>query len=110
MKEYSTREAARKLRISFASINRYIAQKKIPFPPLIEIGSTSARLWTEKDIERVRALLPKIANGRKIRYKRKHSALSNQHSVKATSKTRASSKPAQARAPVVPKSEQRKKN
>src|SRR5262245_7690463 len=109
MKEYSTREAARKLRISFASINRYIAQKKIPFPPLIEIGSTSARLWTEKDIERVRALLPKIANGRKTRYKRKHLALSNQHSGRAKPRTRASAKPSQARAPVVPKREQQKK-
>jgi len=104
MKEYSTREAARKLRISFASINRYIAQKKIPFPPLIEIGSTSARLWTEKDIERVRALLPKIANGRKTRYKKKQLAIGNQQLAKPKTKK------TQARAPVVPKSEQRKKN
>lgn len=67
------------------------------------------RIWTEQDIEKVRTLLPKIANGRKTRYKRKHSALSNQHSVKAKPKTRASAKPSQARAPVVPKSEQHKK-
>jgi hypothetical protein len=26
--------------------------------------------WTEKEIERVRKLLPKIANGRKTRYKK----------------------------------------
>jgi hypothetical protein len=28
-------------------------------------------LWTERDIERVRKLLPKIKNGRKLRYKKK---------------------------------------
>ena len=86
MQGYSTREAAKKLGISFASINRYIAQKKIPVPALIEIGSTSARLWSDRDIERVRALLPKIANGRKTRYHKKHSALSSQQSAKSKTK------------------------
>ena len=71
MKGLSTREAAKKLGISFTSMNRYIADKKIPVPPLIEIGSTSARLWSDEDIEKVRAILPKIANGRKTRHLRK---------------------------------------
>jgi len=71
MKGFSTREAAKKLGISFTSMNRYMGAKKIPVPPLIEIGSTSARLWTEEDIERVRVVLPKIANGRKTRHVRK---------------------------------------
>ena len=74
MKGFSTREAAKKLGISFTSINRYIGEKKIPVPPLIEIGSTSARLWSEEDIERVRVILPKIANGRKTRHHRKKTA------------------------------------
>ena len=30
--------------------------------------------WTEEEIEAVRKLLPKIANGRKTRYKKKQSA------------------------------------
>src|SRR5215471_1115079 len=86
---YSTRDAAKKLGISFTSINRYIADGKIPLPPLVKVGGVKVRLWSETDIERVRALLPKIANGRKTRYKKKHLAVSNQHSVKAKSKTRA---------------------
>lgn len=67
MKVYSTRQAAQKLGISFASINRYIAGKKIPLPPLTQLGSISARLWSDTDIEKVREILPKIANGRKTR-------------------------------------------
>jgi predicted DNA-binding transcriptional regulator AlpA len=72
MNHCSTREAAKKLGISFTSINRYIADKKIiPLPPVVKIGGVSVRLWSDKDIERVRALLPKIANGRKTRYQKK---------------------------------------
>jgi predicted DNA-binding transcriptional regulator AlpA len=70
METYSTRQAAEKLGISFTSMNRYIADKKIAVPPLTKVGSLSARVWTDADIERVRALLPKIANGRKTRYKK----------------------------------------
>ena len=69
-RHYSTREAAKKLAISFTSINRYIADKKIPLPPVVKIGGVSVRLWSDADIERVRALLPKIANGRKTRWER----------------------------------------
>jgi len=71
MKTYSTREAAKKLGISFASMNRHIAAKKIPVPPLSEVASIVARLWSEEDIERVRVILPTIANGRKTRHHRK---------------------------------------
>jgi predicted DNA-binding transcriptional regulator AlpA len=70
MKAYSTREAAKKLGISFTSMNRYIADKKIPVPPLTEVARISARVWSEEDIERVRVVLPKIANGRKTRYQK----------------------------------------
>jgi predicted DNA-binding transcriptional regulator AlpA len=70
-RRYSTREAAKKLGISFASINRYIADKKIPLPPVVKVGGVSVRLWSDADIERVRALLPKIANGRKTRWQKK---------------------------------------
>ena len=66
----STREAAQRLGISFASMNRYIADKKIPLPPLVKVGGVTVRLWSQQDIERVRALLPKIANGRKTRHQK----------------------------------------
>jgi hypothetical protein len=45
-------------------------------------------MWTEAEIETARQLLPKIANGRKTRYK-KQSAVSNQQSAKAKKKTQA---------------------
>ena len=70
MKTYSTREAASKLRLSYTAINRYIAAKKIPAPPVQRIGATQFRAWTGDDIERVRKVLPKIANGRKTRHKK----------------------------------------
>jgi predicted DNA-binding transcriptional regulator AlpA len=70
MKTYSTRQAAQRLGISFPSLNRYIGANKIPVPAVTELGTARVRLWTDADIERVRELLPKIANGRKTRYKK----------------------------------------
>jgi hypothetical protein len=58
-----------------------MAAKKIPLPPP-RVGGMRIRLWTEQDIQKVRQLLPKIANGRKTRYKKKQSAVSNQQSAK----------------------------
>ena len=70
MKQYSTREAAKKLGLSLLSIQRYIAAGKIPVPPVLNVGGGKLRIWTDQDIEKVRQLLPKIANGRKTRYKK----------------------------------------
>ena len=68
MSAYSTSQAAKKLNLSLITLNRYIAAKKIPVPPVTEVGRVKVRLWTEEDIERVRTLLPKIPDGRKTRY------------------------------------------
>jgi len=68
MNGLSTREAAKKLGLSFTSLNRYIAAKKIPLPPLIRVGGVRVRLWSDKNIAKVRAILPKLKNGRKLRY------------------------------------------
>jgi predicted site-specific integrase-resolvase len=70
MKKVSTREAARKLGLSFPTLNRYIAAGKIAVPPVQELGGGKFRLWSEGDIEKVRKILPKIANGRKTRYQK----------------------------------------
>jgi len=51
-----------------ATLNRLIAAKKIPLPPLLEVGTVKVRLWSDANIEKVRAILPKIKNGRKTRY------------------------------------------
>jgi predicted DNA-binding transcriptional regulator AlpA len=68
MTYFSSRQAAKKLGISITSLDRYIAAKKVPAPKATKIGRLTVRAWTEADIEQVRALLPKIANGRKTRY------------------------------------------
>jgi hypothetical protein len=71
MKNYSTRETAKKLKLSMATLNKYIAHRLIPIPPLSRIGNMQFRVWTREDIQRVREILPKIANGRKTRHKKK---------------------------------------
>jgi predicted DNA-binding transcriptional regulator AlpA len=68
MATYSTRQAAKQLGISFTSLDRYIAAKKVPAPKATKIGNWNVRAWTDADIKRVREILPKIANGRKTRY------------------------------------------
>ena len=70
MNELSTRQAAKRLGLSHAALVRYIAAGKIPTPKSIHFGKFRAHLWTEAEIEYVRQLLPKIANGRKTRYQK----------------------------------------
>jgi DNA-binding transcriptional MerR regulator len=82
MDRYSTRAAARKLGIHFVTLQRYIAANKIPAPKSEKVGGSVVRAWTDEDIERVRQILPKIANGRKTRYKKKPLATSSQQLAK----------------------------
>ena len=70
MAGYSTREAAARLGLTHITLKRYIAKGKIPIPAVSKVGGVNVRLWSDKDIERVRAILPKIANGRKTRWER----------------------------------------
>ena len=67
MNGYSTRDAAKKLGISKTALNRYIAAQKVPAPAAQIIGFVEVRSWDDNDIEKVRQILPKIANGRKHR-------------------------------------------
>jgi hypothetical protein len=67
MRSVSTREAARGLGISLISLQRYIAAKKVTVPKLQKIGGVRVRLWTARDIKRVRLELPRIKNGRSKR-------------------------------------------
>jgi predicted site-specific integrase-resolvase len=71
MSSYSTRQAAHKLGIGMTTLTRYIEDGKIPAPEAKIIGRYEIRAWSEEDIERVRALLPKIANGRKTRHQKR---------------------------------------
>jgi hypothetical protein len=70
MKQYSTREAAKKIGIHLVTLQEHIAAGKVPAPPVTRVGGVQVRLWTDRDIERVRETLPKIANGRKTRYQK----------------------------------------
>jgi len=70
MRILSTREAAKRLGINAGTLSRYIARKKVPVPKTVQLGNLRVHSWSEKDIERVRKLLPKIENGRHIRYKK----------------------------------------
>jgi predicted DNA-binding transcriptional regulator AlpA len=87
MKVFSTRQAAKKLGIHFTTLAHYVVAGKLP-APAVEMGGGHSHAWTEEEIENVRQLLPKIANGRKTRYK-KRSALSTQQSAKTKTQPRA---------------------
>jgi len=68
MNAFSTRQAAKKLGITNVSLVRYIQAGKVPTPKSATSGGMTIHFWTEAEIEHVRQLLPKIANGRKTRY------------------------------------------
>jgi excisionase family DNA binding protein len=67
---YSTSEAAKRLGIGLKTLARYIEDKKVPAPKFLKAGKKTFHAWTEEEIENVRKLLPKIANGRKTRYQK----------------------------------------
>jgi predicted DNA-binding transcriptional regulator AlpA len=68
MKKLSTDQVARKLGLDPGTLSRYIKAGKISAPAPTMAGGMRMRLWSESDIEQLRQLLPKIANGRKTRY------------------------------------------
>lgn len=59
MKARSSREAAKALDISLMTLQRYIAAKKIAAPKVQTIGGVRVRLWTARDIERVKRQIDK---------------------------------------------------
>ena len=65
MRGYSTRQAAKKLGLSLITLQRYLAAKKFPAPKVQRVGGVRVRLWSEKDIEQTRKILPKVKNGRR---------------------------------------------
>jgi predicted DNA-binding transcriptional regulator AlpA len=97
--KFSSEQVAKLVGISNACLSRYIRDGKVPAPPETMAGAMRMRLWSESEIEQLRKALPKIANGRKTRYKKKQSAHSNQQSEKART---------QARAPVLQKPKKKK--
>jgi predicted site-specific integrase-resolvase len=74
MDRYSTRQAAKKLGIAHNTLAQYIAVGKVPAPEAVIPGIRPTHVWTADEIEHVRKLLPKIANGRKTRYQKLRAA------------------------------------
>lgn len=98
MANYSTRQAAKQLGVSHATLARYVESGKISKPQMVTTGITTTHIWSDVDIERVRQLLPKITNGRKTRWKKqsaekKQLAASNKQLAKPKVKTKKKSKP-----------------
>ena len=70
MLTYSTNQAAKKLGITGAALSKYIKAGKVPAPKVVQTGWRNVHAWSERDIQHLRKLLPKIANGRKKRYQK----------------------------------------
>jgi predicted DNA-binding transcriptional regulator AlpA len=70
MKMLSTRQVARRLGIDPMTLSRYIAAKKVPKPKTVQLGGMRVHGWREQDVEKLREILPKIANGRKTRHQK----------------------------------------
>lgn len=70
MIRHSTREAAKKLGIDHSTLAKYLADGKLSLPETFTVGKRIVHMWTDAEIEHVRQLLPKIANGRKTRYQK----------------------------------------
>jgi predicted site-specific integrase-resolvase len=66
----STREAAKSLGVDHSTLANYVVVGKVPAPETVTVGRRIVHMWTEEEIEHVRKLLPKIANGRKTRYQK----------------------------------------
>ncbi len=58
------------LGLSNVALAHYIKVKKVPAPEILNVGGKNIHVWSEAEIENVRKLLPKIANGRKTRYQK----------------------------------------
>jgi sRNA-binding protein len=93
MARLSTIQAAKKLGVHPDTLAHYVAVGKVPSPEMITLGTQGrvVHAWTEEEIEHVRKLLPKIANGRKTRWQRQRAA---------EKKKRTKAKKAPARVPV----------
>ncbi len=59
MRRYSTTEVAKMLSLHQPNLQRLIRQKRIPFPPLEQVGRLKIRLWTKRDVERARKAIQK---------------------------------------------------
>jgi hypothetical protein len=93
MIKLSTREAAKRLGINYDTLANYVEVGKVPAPEIITVGRRVVHMWTEAEIEHVRQLLPRIANGRKTRYQKLREKQKAQPKSTVPRKKRSSKKP-----------------
>jgi hypothetical protein len=62
---YSTREAAKKVGVTLLTLQRHVAAKTFPVPPLQKVGGVSVRLWSDREITRAKKALAGVKRGRK---------------------------------------------
>ena len=62
---FSTRQAANELGIDRVTLQRYIAFGKIRPPAVQNICGVRIRLWSRREVERLRKNLPNIKDGRR---------------------------------------------
>ena len=65
MTTYSTGQVLRMAAITRTTLLRWLREKKIPEPRILRNGALKVRIWTDRDLERVRKY--KEANYRKGR-------------------------------------------
>jgi excisionase family DNA binding protein len=54
MKHLSTPEVAQLVGVHTVTLERWLASRVIPSPERLQVGGRSVRLWTARDIERVK--------------------------------------------------------
>jgi hypothetical protein len=63
--EYGCDVVARMLRMHQPNLQRLIAQKRIPFPPLQRVGRLKVRLWAARDVVRAKKALRESRKGKR---------------------------------------------
>jgi hypothetical protein len=66
-RQYSTREAAKKLGIALITLQKHVAKGTFPVPPIARDHGISVRLWSDADLARVEKVLAGIKPGPKKR-------------------------------------------
>ena len=56
----TTKEAAEELRVHRVTLQNWVAEGKVPAPPLQNIGGGLLRLWSQKDIQKARKAIAKL--------------------------------------------------
>ena len=54
MSPFSTREVAQLVGVHLVTLEQWLAKRKVKLPRTVKVGAKTYRLWTERDVERVR--------------------------------------------------------